>query len=85
MGNDLAVRLEQTGHGKAERELVRPDDREVEVDIDLRTIDLSPRHPQSGLERQLWETIGIHRAFPDPDIATPPLPGRGIDGPDLGR
>ncbi len=83
--HDLATRLGQTGHGKAEREPVQPDDREAELGIDLRTIDLSPRHPKTGLERQLWETIGIHRAFPDHDIALPPLPGRGIDGPDLGR
>lgn len=83
--HDLAARLEQTGRGKAQRAPLQPDDREVEPGIDLRTIDLSPRHPQSGLERQLWETIGIHRAFPDPDVAMPPLPGRGIDGPDLGR
>ncbi|MGH2628501.1 MAG: hypothetical protein ACRDHY_17835, partial [Anaerolineales bacterium] len=83
--HDLAARLEQTGRGKAAQEPGQPDDREVEPGIDLRKIDLSPRHPQTGLERQLWETIGIHRAFADPDIALPPLPGSGIDGPDLGR
>ncbi|MGH8990715.1 MAG: hypothetical protein ACRDZ7_04225 [Acidimicrobiia bacterium] len=84
--HDLATRLEQTGRGKPGREQVRPDDREVELGIDLRAIDLSPRHPQTpGLERHLWEALGIHRASADLDIAMPPLPGRGIDGPDLGR
>jgi len=83
--HDLATRLDKTGHGKPAPQPDQQDGREVELDIDLRTIDLSPRHPQTGLERQLWETIGIHRAFADPDIAMPPLPGRGIDGPDLGR
>jgi hypothetical protein len=28
--------------------------------------------------------LGIHRGPADLDIALPPLPGRGIDGPDLG-
>lgn len=60
------------------------DDVEPELGIDLRTVDLSPRHPRSGLERSLRDALGIHRGPADLDIALPPLPGRGIDGPDLG-
>ena len=83
----LATRLDQAGLSpecdSADRTSER-DDVEPDLGIDLRTIDLSPRHPRSGLERSLRDALGIHRAPADLDIALPPLPGRGIDGPDLG-
>ncbi|MGH8990926.1 MAG: MobF family relaxase [Acidimicrobiia bacterium] len=56
----------------------------ADLGIDLRTIDLSPHLPRSGLERRLHDAIGITRPPDSPDIALPPPPGRGIDGPDLG-
>src|SRR5205807_3800803 len=52
--------------------------------IDLRTIDLSPRRPRTGIERRLRETLGIGQPADPIDIPLPPLPGRGIEGPDLG-
>jgi hypothetical protein len=51
--------------------------------IDLRTIDLSPTRPRTGIERQLREALGIGPDDPV-NLPLPPLPGRGIDGPDLG-
>jgi hypothetical protein len=52
--------------------------------IDLRTIDLSPARPRTGIERRLRENLGISPATDPIDIPLPPLPGHGIDGPDLG-
>lgn len=51
--------------------------------IDLRTIDLSSTRRRTGIERQLREALGIRPKDPI-DIPHPPLPGRGLDGPDLG-
>jgi hypothetical protein len=52
--------------------------------IDLRTIDLSPI-PRTGIERRLRERLGIGQPADQMNIPLPPLPGRGIEGPDLGR
>lgn len=86
--HELARRLEEVGRSpdrdSADRTSHERDDVEVELGIDLRTIDLSPRHRRSGLERSLREALGIQRVPLDGDIALPPLPGRGIEGPDLG-
>jgi len=51
--------------------------------VDLRTIDLSPTRPRAGIERHLREALGIRPNDPI-DVPLPPLPGRGLDGPDLG-
>jgi conjugative relaxase-like TrwC/TraI family protein len=51
--------------------------------IDLRTIDLSSTRPHVGIERELRNALGIRPSDPI-SIPLPPLPGRGIDGPDLG-
>jgi len=84
----LATRLDQARlspeRDSGDRTSRQRDDVEPELGIDQRTIDLSPRHPRSGLERSLRDALGIHRAPADLDIALPPLPGRGMDGPDLG-
>jgi conjugative relaxase-like TrwC/TraI family protein len=53
--------------------------------IDLRTIDLSPRRARAGIERRLRQSLGIGQPSDPIDIPLPPLPGRGIEGPDLGR
>lgn len=67
------------------REPAEPDhDVTADLGIDLRTIDRSPHRPRSGLERGVHDTIGIRRQPDVPDIALPPPPGRGIDGPDFG-
>lgn len=52
--------------------------------IDLRTIDLSPKQPVTGIEQRLREALGIAPPGEPVDVPLPPLPGRGIDGPDLG-
>jgi hypothetical protein len=51
--------------------------------IDLRTVDLSPTRRRAGIERHLRESLGIRPNDPI-DIPHPPLPGRGLEGPDLG-
>jgi hypothetical protein len=85
---ELATRLDQAGLSPerdcADRTPHERDDVEPELGIDLRTIDLSPRHARSCVERSLRDALGIHRAPADLDIALPSLPGRSIDGPDLG-
>jgi hypothetical protein len=52
--------------------------------IDLRTIDLSPGRPRTGLKRHLDDAVGITRRDDPLDQLLRPPPGRGIDGPDLG-
>jgi hypothetical protein len=83
----LAMRLDRAGLSRecdsADRTSRERGDVESDLGIDLRTADLSPRHPRSGFERSLRDALGVHRAPADLDIALPPLPGRGIDGPDL--
>ena len=51
--------------------------------IDLRTIDLPDRRPRAGIERAIHDALGTTR-HRSPDVPLPPLPGHGIDGPDLG-
>lgn len=51
--------------------------------IDLRTIKLPDRRPRAGIERAIHDALDINRR-PGPDVPLPPLPGHGIDGPDLG-
>ena len=55
-----------------------------QIDIDLRTVDLSPSLPRSGLEHRLRRNLGIDRHPDVPEISLPSPPGHGIDGPDLG-
>jgi hypothetical protein len=85
---ELAARLRDPDRGldqsAAPMEGPEPEDLVAGLGIDLRTVDLSPRLPRSGLERRLHDAIGITRHADLPDIAVPPLPGHGIDGPDLG-
>jgi hypothetical protein len=51
--------------------------------IDLRTIHLPSTRPSTGIENHLREALGV--PLNDPmNIPLPPLPGRGLDGPDLG-
>ncbi|HKN88771.1 MAG TPA: hypothetical protein VJ622_00695, partial [Acidimicrobiia bacterium] len=82
---DLATQLRlprpHLGRGATHREPPQPD---ADLGIDLRTIDLSPHPPRSGLKRRLHDAIGITRPPDLPDIALPPPPCRGMDGPDLG-
>jgi hypothetical protein len=52
--------------------------------IDLRTINLGDRKPRTRLERAVRDALGIARQRAHPDVPRPPLPGHGIDGPDLG-
>ena len=82
---DLADRLgypdTTLDRGATRSELPQPDD---DLAIDLRTIDISPHQPRSGLKRRLHDAIGITRHPDPPGIALPPPPSRGIDGPDLG-
>jgi hypothetical protein len=85
---DLAARL-RTSDRSPERSTARPDSIQPEDElatdpvIDLRTIDLSPR-PRAGIQRRVREALGIDRPSAETEIALPPLPGRGIDGPELG-
>lgn len=85
---ELAARLGHTASGldrsAAQPETPEPDDLSTDLDIDLRTIDLSPRLPRSGIEHRLRRNLGLSRSPDIPDIDLPPLPGQGIDGPDLG-
>jgi conjugative relaxase-like TrwC/TraI family protein len=86
---DLAVRLgghieepvpsAQHGQDHAQPEL-EPSLRS----IDLRTINLGDRKPRTRLERAVRDALGIARQRAHPDVPRPPLPGHGIDGPDLG-
>jgi hypothetical protein len=84
---DLATRLD----GKAIEPAV-PDQDQSGIDdaleaalksIDLRTIDLSPTRPRAGIEHHLREALGLRPSDPI-HLPLPPLPGRGIDGPELG-
>ena len=52
--------------------------------IDLRTIKLPDRKPRAGIERAIHDALGITKHPRHPDVPLPPLPGHGIDGPDLG-
>jgi hypothetical protein len=52
--------------------------------IDLRTIDLTPKRPATGIEQRLREVLGIAPPGEPVNFPRPPVPGRGIDGPDLG-
>jgi hypothetical protein len=52
--------------------------------IDLRTTDLSPGRPRTGLERRLDDALGITRRDDPLEMLLRPPPARGIDGPDLG-
>jgi hypothetical protein len=86
---DLATRLAgphepettASGHDHAEFDHALE---ELLQSIDLRTIDLSPRRPRTGIERTASDALGLSWRR-DADIAHPPLPGHGLDaGPDLG-
>ena len=81
---DLAARLVPARSADQSTTRQPDDDRAADLGIDLRTIDLSPPRPRAGIERRVREALGIDRPPADLDIALPPLPGRGIDGPDLG-
>jgi hypothetical protein len=61
-----------------------PRDELSPFDIDLRTLDLSPRRPATGLDRRLEEALGLNRGRLPIDVPHPPLPDHGIDGPDFG-
>ena len=85
---ELAARLSETKHlglhGPEHEQKVTDHDLEAALrSIDLRTIDLSPTRPRTGIERHLREALGIRPSDPI-DIPLPPIPGRGLDGPDLG-
>lgn len=65
----------------------RSDRREYELgdfDIDLRTIDLGLLSRGCGLQRRLEDALGPARLRDGVDLPHPPLPGRGLDGPDFG-
>jgi len=50
----------------------------------IRSVDLSQVHrPSAGIERRLREALGIERTDPI-QLPLPPLPGRSIEGPDIG-
>jgi conjugative relaxase-like TrwC/TraI family protein len=68
-------------------EQIRPNRQRAEfgdLDIDLRTIDLGNRVRGCGLRRRLDDALGPARRREGVDVAPPPLPGHGIDGPDVG-
>ncbi|MDQ1499104.1 MAG: hypothetical protein QOI86_2444 [Actinomycetota bacterium] len=52
--------------------------------IDLRTMDLYPGRPRTGLERHLDDALGITRPDDPIEMLLRPPPAQGIDGPDLG-
>jgi conjugative relaxase-like TrwC/TraI family protein len=53
--------------------------------IGLRTVDLSPRHGRTGMERAVADALGLRRTGDGAGIAIPSHPGHGFDaGPDLG-
>jgi hypothetical protein len=52
--------------------------------IDLRTVNLGDRKPRTRLERAVRDALGTARHTRHPDVPRPPLPGHGIDGPDIG-
>ena len=87
---DLATRL--TGHvdepgGPTAEPGQDPAEAAIEAalrSIDLRTINLPDRRPRAGIERAIHDALGITRHPAHPDVPLPPLPGHGIDGPDLG-
>src|SRR5438094_944039 len=74
-----------TGQATAEhhQDAVEPELEAALRSIDLRTIKLPDRTPRAGIERAIHDALGITRR-PGPDVPLPPLPGHGIDGPDLG-
>jgi hypothetical protein len=85
---ELAARLGEAKHldppGPEHDQTATEPDLEAALDsIDLRTIDLSPTRPRTGIEHHLREALGIPSADPI-HLPFPPLSGRGIDGPDLG-
>src|SRR5260221_2928341 len=53
-------------------------------DLDLRTVDLSPRRRATGLDRRLEDALGLTCGRPPIDVPHPPLPGHGIDRPYFG-
>jgi conjugative relaxase-like TrwC/TraI family protein len=84
---DLATRLADTGMD-ANASIPVPEgasglDSALES-IDLRTIDLSPARPRTGIERRLGDALGITRPDDPIERLLRPPPGRGVDGPDLG-
>jgi hypothetical protein len=87
---DLATRL--TGHvDEPGRPTAEPGQDPAEAvleaalrSIDLRTINLPDRRPRAGIERAIHDALGITRNPGHPDVPRPPLPGHGIDGPDIG-
>jgi hypothetical protein len=86
---DLAARLRQADRSPerstAQSDSIPPEDElATALGIDLRTIDLSPHRPRAGIECRTGEALGIDRPSAEIEIAFPPVPGRGIDGPDLG-
>lgn len=89
---DLAARLTgrtQESTQKTPNQEHDPADLDAEAilrAIDLREIDLSPRRPDTWIERRTTDqALSLRRHTDVPDIALPPLPGRGLDaGPDLG-
>jgi hypothetical protein len=45
---------------------------------------LGDRKPRTRLERAVRDALRAARHARHPDVTRPPLPGHGIDGPDLG-
>jgi chromosome segregation ATPase len=85
---DLAARLagatKATDLDSPEHEHNASDLNELFRSIDLRTLDLSPSRPRAGIERHLYDTLGISRPDDPMDRLCLPSPARGLDGPDLG-
>jgi hypothetical protein len=87
---DLATRL--AGHvdepavpsAEHDHDTAEPEFEAALRSIDLRTINLPDRRPRAGIERAVHDALGITRHPGHPDVPHPPLPGHGIDGPDLG-
>jgi hypothetical protein len=89
---DLATRL--LGHidepavpAEHDQDGYGPDHAQPELEaalrsIDLRTVNHGDRRPRTLLERAVRDALGIARHPGRPDVS--PMPGRGIDGPDLG-
>lgn len=85
---DLATRLADTSKTTEpptpDHEHTVSDHDAVPAWLDLRTIDLSPRRPRTGLERRLDDAFRIRRPGNPGVVPLRPPPGRGIDGPDIG-
>jgi hypothetical protein len=47
-------------------------------------MNLGDRKPRTRLERAVRDNLGAARHARHTDVPRPPLPGHGIDGPDLG-